>query len=166
MVENRPANAGDVRDAGWIPGLGRFLGEGNGNPFQYSFLENSMDRGAWQAIVHRVPKSWTQLKRQITSRRLMFIQLSQLTRCPLYVSPFLSSTNWRETGPTSGTGPKEGANLPRGAGRHHRALLRHGLGSSWDPAGTAPGTQAPRGPSCRRCALLSQYTLLGIVHFL
>ena len=49
-------NAGD---AGSIPGSGRSPGEGNGNPFQYSFLENSMDRGAWPAIVLGVTKSWT-----------------------------------------------------------------------------------------------------------
>ena len=42
-----------------IPGLGRYPGEGNGNPLQYSFLENSMDRGTWQATVHGVTKSWT-----------------------------------------------------------------------------------------------------------
>ena len=47
-------NAGDP---GLIPGLGRFPGEGNGNPLQYSFLENSMDRGAWRATVHGVSKS-------------------------------------------------------------------------------------------------------------
>ena len=62
MVKNLPANAGDVRDAGLIPGSGRSPGEGNGNPFQYSCLENPMDRGAWRAIVHGVTKSWTQLK--------------------------------------------------------------------------------------------------------
>ena len=49
VVKNPPANAGDVRDMGSIPGLGRFLGQGHGNPLQYSCLENSMDRGAWQA---------------------------------------------------------------------------------------------------------------------
>ena len=49
-------NAGDL---GSMPGLGRSPGEGNGNPFQYSCLENSMDRGAWQATVHVVAKSWT-----------------------------------------------------------------------------------------------------------
>ena len=51
-------NAGDL---GSIPGLGRSPGEGNGNPLQYSSLENSMDRGAWQATVHGVTKSGTQL---------------------------------------------------------------------------------------------------------
>ena len=51
-------NAGDP---GLIPGLGRSLGEGNGNPLQYSCLENPMDSGAWQSIVHGVAKSWTRL---------------------------------------------------------------------------------------------------------
>ena len=57
------ANAGDVRDADWIPGSRRSLGEGNGNLLQYSCLENPMDRRAWGAIVHRVTQSWTLLKR-------------------------------------------------------------------------------------------------------
>ena len=56
-----PTNAGDSRDAGLIPGSGRSPGVGNGNPFQYSGLENFMDRGAWQATVHRVGKSQTPL---------------------------------------------------------------------------------------------------------
>ena len=43
VVKNPPVNAGDIRDAGSIPGLGRSLGEGNGNPLQYSYLENSVD---------------------------------------------------------------------------------------------------------------------------
>ena len=60
-LKNPPANAGDSRVAGVIPGLGRPPGEGNGNPLQYSYLENSMDRGTWRAIVHRVAKSWTRL---------------------------------------------------------------------------------------------------------
>ena len=54
VVKSLPANAGDVRDAGSIPGLGRSPGEGHGNPLQYSCLENPMDRGAWWAIIHRV----------------------------------------------------------------------------------------------------------------
>ena len=59
VVKNPPANAGDIRDVGSIPGLGRSLGGGHGNPLQYSCLENSVDRGAWWATVHRVKKSWT-----------------------------------------------------------------------------------------------------------
>ena len=58
-VKNLPANAGDVRDVGSIPGLGRSPGEGNGNPLQYSCLENPMDRGGWQAMVHGATKSQT-----------------------------------------------------------------------------------------------------------
>ena len=53
MVKNLPVNARGVDS---IPGLGRSPGEGNGNPLQYSYLGNTMDRGAWQAIVHRVTK--------------------------------------------------------------------------------------------------------------
>ena len=56
-----PASA-DVRDPGLIPGLGRSPGGGNGNPLQYSCLENPMDRGAWQATIHRVTQSRTQWK--------------------------------------------------------------------------------------------------------
>ena len=58
MVKNLPANAGDVRDMGSVSGLGRSPGGGHGNPLQYSCLENPMDRGAWQATVHRVAQSW------------------------------------------------------------------------------------------------------------
>ena len=61
MVKNLPANAGDARDADSVPGSGRFPGEGNDNPLQFSCLENSMDRGACQATVHGVAKSQTQL---------------------------------------------------------------------------------------------------------
>ena len=52
-------SVGDIRDTCLIPGLGRSLGEGNGNALQYSCLEDSMDRGAWRAIVHGVAKSQT-----------------------------------------------------------------------------------------------------------
>jgi len=55
--KNPPANAGDIRDAGSIPGSGRSSEEGHGNPLQYSCLENPMDRGAWWAKVHMVRKS-------------------------------------------------------------------------------------------------------------
>ena len=59
MVKNPPVNAGDVRNVGLIPGLGKSLGEEHGNPLQDSCLENPMDRGAWSATVHGVAKSWT-----------------------------------------------------------------------------------------------------------
>jgi len=57
VVKTLHANAGDRRDMGSMPGLGRVPGGGHGNPLQYSSMENSMDRGAWQAAVHRVTKS-------------------------------------------------------------------------------------------------------------
>ena len=59
VVKNPPAIAGDAGDVGLIPGLGRSPGEGNGNLPQYSFLGNTMDRGAWWATVHGVTKSQT-----------------------------------------------------------------------------------------------------------
>jgi len=61
-VKNLPANAGDARDAGSIPGLGRSPGGGHGNPRQNSCLENPMDRGDWWATVCRTARSWTRLK--------------------------------------------------------------------------------------------------------
>ena len=64
MVKNLPANAGASGDAGSIPKLGRSPGKENGNPLQYSCLENPVGRGAWWATVHRVTKSWAQLSDQ------------------------------------------------------------------------------------------------------
>ena len=61
MVKNLPANAKDAGDEGLMPASRRFLGGGPGNPPQYSCLENPMDRGTWQAIVHGVAKSQTRL---------------------------------------------------------------------------------------------------------
>ena len=66
QVKNPPANAGDAEDAGLIPGLGRCPGEGNGNPLQYSGLQNPMDRGAGWATVHGVAKSQTRLSTTTT----------------------------------------------------------------------------------------------------
>ena len=57
MVKDPPASAGDVRDAGSIPGSGRFPGGGHGNPLEYSCMENPLDRGTWRAEVHRVTQS-------------------------------------------------------------------------------------------------------------
>ena len=62
VVKNPPANAGNVRKSGSIPGLEKYPGVGNGNPLHYSCLENPMDRGAWRSTVHRSTKSWTLLK--------------------------------------------------------------------------------------------------------
>ena len=59
VVKNWPANARDSGDTGSTPGSGRSPGEGNGNPFQFSCLDSSMDRGAWGTTVHGVAKSQT-----------------------------------------------------------------------------------------------------------
>ena len=62
MVKNPPANAGDTREAGSIPGSGRSPGDGNGKPLLYPCLENPMDRGAWWATVCGLAKSQTRLE--------------------------------------------------------------------------------------------------------
>ena len=62
VVKNLSANAGDIRDVGWIPGLGKSPGEGHGKQLQYSWPENPMDRGARWAGVYRVTQSQTRLK--------------------------------------------------------------------------------------------------------
>ena len=64
VVKNPPANAGNTRDGGSIPGPGRSPGGGNGKPLQYSCLEDPMDRGAWRAAVHGV----TRLKQDLATK--------------------------------------------------------------------------------------------------
>ena len=66
MVKNPPANAGDAGDMRSFPGSGRSPGGRHGNPFQYSCLENPMERGAWRAMVHKIANSQTRLKRLST----------------------------------------------------------------------------------------------------
>ena len=72
------ASAFNAGDLGSIPGLGRSPGEGNGNPLQYSCLENPIDRGAWWAIVHRVAKSWTRLSDFTFTLSYSYFSLQQL----------------------------------------------------------------------------------------
>ena len=62
MVKLPPGNERNIRDTGLIPEWGRFPGEGQGNPVQYSFLENPVDREAWWVTVYRIANSWTSLK--------------------------------------------------------------------------------------------------------
>ena len=89
VVRNPPANAGDVRDAGVIPGLGKTPGEESGNPLQYPCLDNSMDRGAWWAMLHRVAKSWAWLKR-FSMHACMHYQ-----RAVSSFFPYILDTVWR-----------------------------------------------------------------------
>ena len=66
VAKNLPVKAGDIRDAVSFPGSRRSSGGGNGYPLQYSCLENPLDQGTWQAMVHGVAKSWTQLRQPST----------------------------------------------------------------------------------------------------
>ena len=75
VVKNLPANAGDIRDVGSIPGSGRPPGGRHSNPLHYSCLENCMDRGAWRATVHRVAKRQTRLKQLHTHTHTAVTQL-------------------------------------------------------------------------------------------
>ena len=77
VVKNLSANAEEARDAGSIPGLGRSPGVGNGSLLQYSCLENSMDGGAWWAIVHGAAKSWTWLSSWIHRGKFIITAQSQ-----------------------------------------------------------------------------------------
>ena len=81
VVKNPPANAGDIRDTGSIPGSERSYGGGHGNPLQYSCLENPMDRGAWRATVHMVAKNQTWLKQLSMHTRLVETYFSKLMCC-------------------------------------------------------------------------------------
>ena len=102
-VKNPPAKAGDLRDSGSIPGSGRFPGGRQGNPLQYSCLENPMDRGALQATVHGVTESWTQLKQLSTAHTVIYPYLlphtkihylGTNTRLPIYAMTFTSAFHW------------------------------------------------------------------------
>ena len=76
MVKKLPANAGDARDVDLIPGSGRPPEGGNGNPLQYSYLENPMVREAWWATVHLVAKSQTRLK-QLSTKVFSSIKMNK-----------------------------------------------------------------------------------------
>ena len=89
VVKNLPANAGDVRDMGSIPGSERSTGGKNGNPLQYSCLENPMDRIAW-ATVHKVSKSWTWQKWLDMHTRMSSIRETYLSTHLISISIFLS----------------------------------------------------------------------------
>ena len=85
MIKNHPAYAGDARDAGSFPGSGRSPGKGNGNWLQYSCLGNPMDRGTWQATVHGVAKSWTQLSDFTLSKQDFWIEMVRVDILTLFL---------------------------------------------------------------------------------
>ena len=73
MVKNPPASVGDIKRHGFDPGSGRPSGEGNGNPLQYSCLENPMDRGAWRATVYRGHKELDTTEVTKHARRVVLV---------------------------------------------------------------------------------------------
>ena len=87
MVKNPPANAEDIKDEGLVPGLGRYPGEGNDNPLQYSCQENPMDRETLWVPVPGVAQSWTQLRtRQESVLGILLMVLAFLTFLPSQTS--------------------------------------------------------------------------------
>ena len=82
VVKNPPANAGDIRDTGSNPGLGRSPERGHGNPHHYSFLEKPMDSGGWQVTIHRLAQSRAQVKR--LSRRNTHNNIFDVCTCAIY----------------------------------------------------------------------------------
>ena len=91
-IKNPLANAEDIRDVGSIPESGRSPGGGHGNPLQYSRMENPMDRGAWQAMVHRVTKSRTRLRRLGMHAHVLYTGgLSSVTQPSPGLLPFPAS---------------------------------------------------------------------------
>ena len=97
VVKTLPVNSGDIRDADLIPGSGRSLGKGHGNPLQYSCLENPMDRGTWSVIIHRVIKSWTQLKRHSMHAHMhRFWYKSYLSHLRRFICWSLTLVLWRK----------------------------------------------------------------------
>ena len=93
-VKNLPANTGDIRNAGSTPGSGSSPGRKHGNPFQYSCLENPMDRGTWWATVHEVGKSQTRLKRLNTYIQMTLTPLEALLSCFQPLGRSLTTSWW------------------------------------------------------------------------
>ena len=105
VVNNLLGTAGDISDVGSIPGLGRSPGGGHGNRLQYSCLENSMDRGAWWAIVHGITKIWTWLKwlstytllrenLRLLGKRLALFYAAELCTHKVKMSPGCSKSSY------------------------------------------------------------------------
>ena len=99
VVKNSPAKEGEAWDVGSIPGSGRSPERGHGNPLQYSCLENAMNRGAWQATVHSISNSQTQLKQfgthaHICMYKLLWISLEKVWSDTVVrkVNSFLTNT--------------------------------------------------------------------------
>ena len=85
VVKNLPASAGDIRDLGSIPGLGRSPGEGHDNPLQYSCLKNPMDRGDWRATGYWVAKSQKWLTHNILSTVIILMSVNKVVKMVEYL---------------------------------------------------------------------------------
>ena len=94
VVRNLPASAGGTRDTGSISGLGRSPSVRNGNPPQYSCLENSVDRVVWWAVVHGVTKNWTQLNRLIFSPLNLFLTSTCLVKATVFPVVMYGCESW------------------------------------------------------------------------
>ena len=131
LVMNPPCKAGAAGDAGSIPRLERSPGGGNGNPLQYSHLENPMDRGAWRATVRGVTQRWTRLSLHMTANLLTRTVLSPLSGLGTPVEDHLTTYVKVETKPFWKT----------------RSLTeRASLSSSWSSCGSVPRDRGKRSP--------------------
>ena len=104
VVKNLPANEEDIEDVGSIPGSGRAPVEGKGNPLQYFCLENAMDKGAWQATVHRIANSQKGLSEWARIIALLVAQLCPTLCDPMDCSPSRLFCSWNSPGKNIGLG--------------------------------------------------------------
>ena len=84
VVKNPPANAGDITRHGFDPWVGKIPSRGHPNPLQYSCLENILDTGAWWTVIHRLAKSWTQIK-QLISHAHTILNALTVYKCHIYI---------------------------------------------------------------------------------
>ena len=122
MAKKPPANAGDTRDAGSVPGSGRSPGGGNGNPHRYSCLKNSMDRGAWWSSVRSVAKSPQRRRESDTNEHL-----SMHHACLMYLSGEVLIIGLQGFMDTRG-GKRRGLEISKGL-----LKVRHASGTIRDP---------------------------------
>ena len=180
IVKNSPANAGDIRDVSLILWLVRSLGGGHGNPLQYFCLENILDRGAWQAMVYRVSKSWTRLKwlsTQHTHRKRPtekevrrkwiipkdFVSSEMVTGSLSFLEPQSEHKEWISL--YSDLCPRKQPHPTSGEGNSYRSLIVEGWSSV--VVGThqknMPHIQAQSSPLCKKMVGQAQSLLKSVL---